>query len=105
MNYDIGHRYPRHNDLSFPGYCYQERDMSMGLSHGMRANPRGYHLGGPVGGPRGRLEMERDEPSIDNGASRRRIAVAVSDLPRITFPSFVTGVIRPMRLCCKLLLT
>jgi hypothetical protein len=80
MAYDTGRRYPRHTDLSFPGYYYQGRDIPMDLSHGARADPRGYHLGDLVGGPRGQLEMERNEPTIDNGASRRRIAIAVSAL-------------------------
>jgi hypothetical protein len=104
VDYDIGRRYPRYNDLSFSGYYYQERDMPMKLAHGMRADPRGYHLGGPVGGPHGRLEVEQDEPSIDNGASRRRIAVAVSALFRPTFPSFVAEVRNLPSLCCILLL-
>jgi len=81
MNYDITRRYP-HN-LSFPNYYnhYNDRDVPLTLSQHSRPDPRGYPIGGPVGSPRGRPGVGRDEPTIESGPSRRRIAVAVSLIP------------------------
>jgi hypothetical protein len=88
MEYDLPRRYRSHNDLSYPNYYFDGRNAPLPLSHHARIDPRGYQVGGPVGGARGQLGMERDESTYDRGAhSRRRIAVAVSVLLLITsFP-------------------
>jgi hypothetical protein len=79
MEYDLPRRYPSHHDLSYPNYYFETRSAPLALSHHARIDPRGYSMGGPVGGARGQLGMERDEPTYDlGGHSRRRIAVAVS---------------------------
>jgi hypothetical protein len=79
MEYDMPRRYASHNDLSYSSYYFGGRNDPLALSHSARVDPRGYHMGGPVGGARGQLGMERDEPTYDHGGlSRRRIAVAVS---------------------------
>lgn len=76
MQYDIGRRYA-HN-LSFQDYYVNDRNVPLTYSQRVRDDPRGYPMGGPVGGPRGRPGVGRDEPTIENGPVRRRIAVAVS---------------------------
>jgi hypothetical protein len=79
MEYVMPRRYPSHNDLSYSNYFFDGRNTPIALSHGARVDPRGYQMGGPVGGARGQLGMDRDEPTFDHGGpSRRRIAVAVS---------------------------
>jgi hypothetical protein len=80
MEYDLPRRYQSHDDLCYPNYYFDGRNASLALSRHARVDPRGYQVGGPVGGARGQLGMERDEPTYDHGGhSRRRIAVAVSD--------------------------
>lgn len=79
MNYDVGRRYPPHNNLnlSYPDYYYDDCNTSMALSLGARADPRVYAMGGPVGGHHTRNSMDREEQTFDSMHSRRRIAVAV----------------------------
>jgi hypothetical protein len=84
MEYGIAHRYSPHNDLSFPNCYYHDRNAPLAFSHSVRADPRGYSHGGSLGSARGRIGTGRNEPIIDNGASRRRIAVAVSNRHQIT---------------------
>jgi hypothetical protein len=81
MEYDLPRRYPSHNDLSYPNYYLDGRNTPLAISNHARIDPRGYQVGGPVGGARGQFGMERDELTYDHGGhSRRRIAVAVSVL-------------------------
>jgi hypothetical protein len=75
MDYDTPRRCLPHN-LSYPNYIYSERNAPLALSHNTRENPRGYPIGGPVGGMHGRASIE--EPMMETGQARRRIAVAVS---------------------------
>jgi hypothetical protein len=85
MEYDTSRRCMPHN-ISYPNYIYNGRNVPMALSHNTRGNPRGYPVGpvgGPVGGMHNRANMGREEPVMDTGSARRRIAVAVSFL----FPS------------------
>jgi hypothetical protein len=91
MDYGVPRRYSPHIDLSFPSYYCPERSLPIELSHSVRTDPRGFHLGGPVGSTRGRAGVERDESIIDNGASRRRIAVAVSDQSKLILRTKVAG--------------
>jgi hypothetical protein len=79
MEYDLSRRYSLHNDLSYSNYYFDGRNAPLALSHHARFDPSGYSMGGPVGGGRGQLGMERDEHRFEHGGhSRRRIAVAVS---------------------------
>jgi len=78
MDYDLGRRYAIHHGVSFPDYYCDERSTPFALPHGGRIDSRGFQYGGPVGGNRDRLGSERDDSPYDGGASRRRIAVAVS---------------------------
>jgi hypothetical protein len=78
MDYGLGRRYTPHHSLSFPDYYYDNRSAPCDVSHAGRADPRGFHFGGSVGGSRSRPGSERDEVEFDTGPSRRRIAVAVS---------------------------
>jgi hypothetical protein len=90
MDFEAARRYTSHS-LSFPNYYYNDRNVPLALSHGTRADPRGYPIGGPVRGPQGRPGMGRDEPAVETGPARRRIAVAVSALPmcfRISLSSY-----------------
>lgn len=48
------------------------------LSHTTRASPRGYPNGGLVGGLHNRMHMARENPPMETGSARRRIAVAAS---------------------------
>ncbi|KAH7080018.1 hypothetical protein BKA63DRAFT_541038 [Paraphoma chrysanthemicola] len=73
MDYEIPRRYSAHS-VSWPDFYY-ERNVPLAISHAARSDPRGYHVGGPVGGPR-RPGVGRDEPIIENASTRRRIAVA-----------------------------
>lgn len=79
MEYDVGRRYsPQNNlNLAYPDYYYDDYNNSVGLSLGTRADPRGYNIGGPVGGPRNRHAVDREEQTYDGPHSRKRIAVAV----------------------------
>jgi hypothetical protein len=80
MEFDLTHRFSPHNSLSFPDYYYNDHTTPLAVSFGVgrRANPRGYRLGGPVGGSRGPFGAERVDSTYESGTSRRRIAVAVS---------------------------
>jgi hypothetical protein len=72
MEYDF-RRYPSH-DLSYPNnYNYD----LLSIQHNSRPDPRGYPIGGPVGGRR-RPGVGRDESVMENGLARCRVAVAVS---------------------------
>lgn len=86
MEYDF-RRYPSHG-LSYPNNYYNYDPLS--IQHNSRSDPRGYPIGGPVGG-RGRPGVGREESVMENGPARRRIAVAVSfptvpmaSTPRVT---------------------
>lgn len=74
VDYDF-RRFPSHG-LSYPNYYNYD---PLSLQQHSRPDPRGYSIGGPVGGARGRSGVGRDEPAMDAGQSRRRIAVAVSE--------------------------
>ncbi|KAH7390911.1 hypothetical protein DE146DRAFT_147414 [Phaeosphaeria sp. MPI-PUGE-AT-0046c] len=78
MEYDVGRRYSSRNNLnlSYLDYYYDDCNTSMALSLGARADPRGYAMGGPVGGHRNRHDTDREEQTFDSVHSRRRIAVA-----------------------------
>lgn len=78
MEYDITRRYAPHS-LSFPSYYY-DRNTPLSITQAVRSDPRGYPLGGPVASSR-RPGVGRDEPIIDVGSTRRRIAVAVGSPP------------------------
>jgi hypothetical protein len=78
MDFDIARRYAPHS-LSFPDYYY-DRNAPLAASHAARSDPRGYPLGGPLGNSR-RPGVGRDDPMIDVGSARRRIAVAVGSPP------------------------
>jgi hypothetical protein len=81
MEYDLARRYQPHN-LSFPNYySYNDRNAPLAISQHIRPDPRGYPIGGSVGSPRGRPGIGREEPTIETGPARRRIAVAVSFIP------------------------
>jgi hypothetical protein len=87
MDYDIGRRYGPHNNLNlqYPDYYYDDCNNPLSLSLGTRADPRGYTMGGPVGGHRNRHVVDREEQTFDSPHSRKRIAVAVCAI------SFVLG--------------
>lgn len=78
MDYGLGRRYTPHSGVTFPDYYCDERSTPFALPHAGRTDPRSFQYGGPVGGNRDRLGSERDDNPFDGGASRRRIAVAVS---------------------------
>jgi len=92
MDYDTARRYPHNASLGFPHYYFSERNAPLAVSHVSRTDPRLCPVGGPVGGPRGRGGMGRDDGTMENGQSRRRIAVAVSQALRF----FSTAVISPV---------
>ncbi|KAF1831615.1 hypothetical protein BDW02DRAFT_44554 [Decorospora gaudefroyi] len=75
MEYDGSRRCLPHN-LSYSNYIYNERNDPLALSQNTRDNPRGYPVGGPVGGVHSRANMGREEPVMEPGPARRRIAVA-----------------------------
>jgi hypothetical protein len=75
MEYDNPRRCLPHN-LSYPNYIYNDRNAPLALAHNTRENPRGYPIGGPVGGMHSRASME--EQMMGSGPARRRIAIAVS---------------------------
>ncbi len=50
----------------------------LSIPHNMRENPRGCPMGDPGGKFRGQASMARKEMTLESGATRRRIAVAVS---------------------------
>lgn len=77
MGYNYSRRYSPHS-VPFLNYDHTDPNECLSLSHASRMNSRGYHMGGPVGGSRMRSNFVHDEPLIDHGPSRRRIAVAVS---------------------------
>ena len=60
-----------------PSLAYSGYYSPLVLSHTTRSGPRGYSVGGPVGGVYGRLNMGRDDAPMEVGSARRRIAVAV----------------------------
>jgi hypothetical protein len=66
-------QYPRHVDKE---RAADDRNIPVANSNGLRPNPRGYPIGGPVGGSRLRGSMSREEENMDSGQARRRIAVA-----------------------------
>jgi hypothetical protein len=82
MEYDNSRRCLPHN-LSYQNY-YDERNVPMALAHNTRGNPRGYPAGGPGSGMHSRGNMGREEPMMETGQARRRIAVAVSCLLPLT---------------------
>ncbi|KNG46690.1 glycoside hydrolase family 10 [Stemphylium lycopersici] len=75
MEYEGPRRCLPHH-LSYPNYIYDERNTPLSLAHNMRETPRNYPVGGPVGGMHTRANMGREDPVMETGPPRRRIAVA-----------------------------
>jgi hypothetical protein len=77
MEYDGARRcLPQH--FAYPNYYYNNRNSAPTLAHATRENPRGYPMGGPVGGMHHRPNVGREEPLMETGPARKRIPVAVS---------------------------
>ncbi|KAF2713614.1 hypothetical protein K504DRAFT_424390 [Pleomassaria siparia CBS 279.74] len=76
MEYETTRRYSHNAPLGFPHYYFTDRNMPLSMSQVSRTDPRNCPLGGPVDGPRIRGSMGRDEGTMENAQSRRRIAVA-----------------------------
>jgi hypothetical protein len=77
MEFDTGPRYSQNAALNYSHhYYYNDRNIPVANSNGLRPNPRGYPICGPVGGSRLRGSMSREEENMDSGQARRRIAVA-----------------------------
>lgn len=79
MEYDAVRRYSPHSH-SYSNYYSRDRNTSLGHAHSTRVDPRGYQLSSPLGaaGMRARAGFRQDEHHVENGQSRRRIAIAVS---------------------------
>ncbi|KAH8728433.1 hypothetical protein GQ44DRAFT_47266 [Phaeosphaeriaceae sp. PMI808] len=76
LGYDVARRY-RTQNVPLQAYYLDERRSPLACARQARADPQIYTLrGSVVDSSRRPLDMERDEPTIDGGPVRRRIAVA-----------------------------
>jgi hypothetical protein len=96
MEYESPRSCLSHN-IPYNNYTFDERHALLTLGH-TREIPRGYTVGGPVVGMQTRTMMGREDPVVETGPARRRIAIAVGADTEILLlhPHAIGG-------CCRIL--